>query len=88
MGRVLKVSVLPATVICMLLVPGVAFAGGKGGGGGHASGGSKPSENVSLNYGKVEHTYSQQSASKKSGTSKSKPQQYMKYEMNNVYISR
>lgn len=87
MVKVLKASVLAATVISMLLVPSVAFAGGKGGGG-HASASNKPSENTSLNYGKVEHTYSQQSASKKSGTGKNKSQQYMKYEMKDVYISR
>ena len=87
MITVLKAGVLPAALISTLLVSSIAFAGGKGGGG-HASATNKPSENMTLNYGKVEHTYSQQSASKKSGTGKSKPQQYMKYEMEDVYISR
>lgn len=59
--------VVTATVLAMTL-PGGAFAGGKGGGGG------KPSENMSLNYNKVEHTYSQQSSSKKTGSKTGKAQ--------------
>jgi len=59
--------VVTATVLAMTL-PGVALAGGKGGGGG------KPSESMSLNYSKVEHTYSQQSASKKTGSKTGKTQ--------------
>lgn len=58
--------VVMATVLAMAL-PAVAFAGGKGGGG-------KPTENMSLNYSKVEHTYSQQSASKKPGSKTGKAQ--------------
>lgn len=73
-------------ILSVMAMPGAALAGGKGGGGGHSAG-SKPSESMTLNYGKIEHTYSQQSASKKSGTTKEKPQQYMKYEMHDVYIS-
>jgi type VI protein secretion system component Hcp len=36
-----------------------AMAGGKGGGG-HASSGQRPQENLSLNYGKVNQTYTAQ----------------------------
>lgn len=75
-----------AAILSVMAMPGAALAGGKGGGGGHSAG-SKPSESTTLNYGKVEHTYSQQSASKKTGTTKGKTQQYMKYEMHDVYIS-
>jgi type VI protein secretion system component Hcp len=82
--------VLAVATLFLLTMPAVAFAGGKGGGGSgnHTSSGGKPSENISLNYGKIEHSYTQQSASKKTGTTKGKRQQYLKYEMQNVYISR
>ena len=51
--------VLAATAAFVLLAPGIAFAGGKGGGGGKQAGSDRPTENSSLNYGKVEHTYAQ-----------------------------
>jgi hypothetical protein len=51
--------VLTVTAAFVLLAPGFAFAGGKGGGGGKQAGGDRPTENSSLNYGKVEHTYTQ-----------------------------
>jgi type VI protein secretion system component Hcp len=50
--------VLAVTAAFVLLAPGIAFAGGKGGGGKQA-GSDRPTENLSLNYGKVEHTYAQ-----------------------------
>lgn len=76
----------------------VAFAAGKGGGGGNHAGNNRPTENMTLNYTKIEHEYKPQkpdgtdataktSANKKTGTTKGKRQEYMKYEMNNVYIS-
>ncbi len=43
--------------ISVLLAPSFAFAGGKGGG--KQAGTNRPTENTSLNYGKVEHTYIQ-----------------------------
>ena len=55
--------------LLLITMPGLALAGGKGGGGGPTGG--KSSENMTLNYGKVEHTYIQQSAPKKTGTTKS-----------------
>jgi type VI protein secretion system component Hcp len=51
-----------------MALPGSAFAGGK------SRGGGTPSESMSLNYGKVEHTYSQQGASKKTGSKTGKAQ--------------
>ena len=67
-----KQIILTAIVLTAAL-PAAAFAGDKGSGS-HAAGGSKPSENMSLNYTKIEHTYTQQSASKKNsgGTGKTK----------------
>lgn len=62
--------VLAVTALFALLAPSVAFAGGKGGGGNHAGNGSKPSESMSLNYGKIEHTYSAQKGT--SGTKSGK----------------
>jgi hypothetical protein len=44
------------TTISILLTPGFAIAGGKGGGAKQA-GTTKPTENTSLNYGKIEATY-------------------------------
>jgi hypothetical protein len=58
-----KQIILTAIVLTAAL-PGAAFAGDNGSGS-HAAGGSKPSENMSLNYTKIEHNYTQQSASKK-----------------------
>jgi hypothetical protein len=51
--------VLTVTAVFVLLAPGIAFAGGKGGSGGKQAGSDRPTENLSLNYGKVEHTYTQ-----------------------------
>jgi hypothetical protein len=42
---------------------------------------------MSLNNGKIEHTYTQQSASKKAGTTKVKKQPYMKYELKDIGVS-
>jgi type VI protein secretion system component Hcp len=59
--------VLAVTALFLLLASGHAFAGGKGGGGGGKQAGSdRPKESISLNYGKVEQTYTQQSKSKAS----------------------
>lgn len=66
-----QIGTITVAALFTLTVP--AFAGSKGGGGNHA-GGTKPSENMSLNYSKVEHTYSQQSASKKTGSKTGKAQ--------------
>ncbi len=53
------------TALALAITP--AMAGGKGGGGGQASS-SHPQESMSLNYGKIEHTYTQ----KKTGATKVK----------------
>ena len=68
-----------------MALPTAAFAGSKGGG--HASGGNKPSESISQNYGKIEQTYTKQSTSKKTGTTKGKTQPYLKYELRDVGVS-
>jgi hypothetical protein len=80
--------VLSVAAVFVFAMPGAAMAGGRsdGGGGGNV-GASKPSENMSLNYGKIEHTYSQQSASKKTGTTKVKKQPYIKYELKDGGVS-
>jgi hypothetical protein len=50
-----------------------AIAGGKGGGG-HASASTHPQESVTLNYGKIEHSYQQQRVSgSKTGPARSGP---------------
>jgi type VI protein secretion system component Hcp len=54
------------TTVIVLLASGIAFAGGKGGSGGKQAGSDRPKESISLNYGKVEQTYTQQSKSKAS----------------------
>ena len=59
--------VLAVTALFLVLAPAAAFAGGKGGGGGGKQAGSdRPKESISLNYGKVEQTYTQRSKSKAS----------------------
>ncbi len=45
-----------------------AMAGGKGGGGAHVS--NQAQESISLNYGKVQHTYTQRDASTGQATGK------------------
>jgi type VI protein secretion system component Hcp len=56
--------------VLTVAVSGQALAGGKGGGGGGGRVSSDgPKGNISLNYGKIEHTYKPQSAD---GTSASK----------------
>lgn len=81
--------VLSVVTLVVLAMPGAAIAGGRrdGGGGGNFVGTAKPSENMSLNNGKIEHTYTQQSASKKTGTTKVKKQPYIKYELKDVGVS-
>jgi type VI protein secretion system component Hcp len=79
---------LSVATLFVLATPGAAIAGGKGGsGGGNHAGNTKPSENMSLNYGKTEHTYTQQTASKKTGTTKVKKQPYIRYELKDVGVS-
>jgi hypothetical protein len=54
--------------ISVVLAPSFAFAGGKSGA--KQAGTDRPTESTSLNYGKVEHTYTQKSkASPSSGGS-------------------
>ena len=78
---------LSVAILLVLATLGAATAGGKGGSGGNHAGNTKPSENMSLNNGKTEHTYTQQTASKKTGTTKLKKQPYMKYELKDVGVS-
>ncbi len=59
--------VLAVTALFVVLAPVATFAGGKGsGGGGKQTGSDRPKESTSLNYGKVEQNYTQQSKSKAS----------------------
>ena len=46
--------------VALAFVSTPALAGGKGGGGGHASSSAHPSESVTLSYGKINQTYTQQ----------------------------
>ena len=69
--RALHEAFIIVTVLTVA-VSGQALAGGKGGGGGGGGGrvsNDGPKGNISLNYGKIEHTYKPQSAD---GTSASK----------------
>ena len=69
--RALHETFIIVTVLTVA-VSGQALAGGKGGGGGGGGGrvsNDGPKGNISLNYGKIEHTYKPQSAD---GTSASK----------------
>jgi len=51
-------------IVSVLLAPSLTFAGGKGGGGGgKQTGANKPTENATLNYGKVEPSYSMKNKS-------------------------
>jgi type VI protein secretion system component Hcp len=52
-------------IMALALATTPVFAGGKGGGG-HASN-QNPKESTSFNYGKIEHTYTQQKRSDGSG---------------------
>ena len=57
--RALHEAFIIATVLTVA-VSGQALAGGKGGGGGGGGGrvsNDGPKGNISLNYGKIEHTY-------------------------------
>jgi type VI protein secretion system component Hcp len=66
--RALHEAFIIVTVLTVA-VSGQALAGGKGGGGGGRASNDGPKGNISLNYGKIEHTYKPQSAD---GTSASK----------------
>ena len=46
--------------VALAVASTTAMAGGKGGGGRHVSSSEHPSEGVTLNYGKVNQTYTQQ----------------------------
>lgn len=59
--------------IAVALVSAPAMAGGKGGGG-HASSGPRPQENLSLNYGKVNQTYTAQPRDAATGQASGKRQ--------------
>jgi type VI protein secretion system component Hcp len=54
-------------VMALALATTPVFAGGKGGGGGGHATNQSPKESTSFNYGKIEHTYTQQKRSDGSG---------------------
>lgn len=54
----MRTSVIIGMALALAITP--AIAGGKNGGGGNASTQNHPQESLSLSYGKVEHTYTQQ----------------------------
>ncbi len=60
-----------ATALALVFAP--AMAGGKGGGG-HVSSGPRPQENLSLNYGKVNQTYTVQRRDAATGQASGKRQ--------------
>ncbi len=51
-----------AVMVLTVAASGQALAGGKGGGGGGQVSGDGPKGDISLNYGKIEHTYTPQKA--------------------------
>jgi type VI protein secretion system component Hcp len=56
---------LAVTVLFVGLAPNLAFAGGKGGGGsGKPAGKDRPTESVTLTYGKIEQNYTQKNNAK------------------------
>ena len=59
--RALYEAIIAVTVFTVA-ASGQALAGGKGGGGGGQVSGDGPKGNISLNYGKIEHTYTPQKA--------------------------
>ena len=74
-------STITIVAVALALASTGAMAGGRGGGGGHASS-SHPSESVTLNYGKVNQTYTQQhrdlASGKASGKRQYKPIHFVK----------
>jgi type VI protein secretion system component Hcp len=54
----MRAYVIIGTVLALAITP--AVAGGKSGGGAHTSTQNHPQETMSLSYGKIEHTYTQQ----------------------------
>jgi type VI protein secretion system component Hcp len=60
--RALHKAMIAVTVLTVA-ISGQALAGGKGGGGGGGrASGDGPKSNISLNYGKIEHSYTPQKA--------------------------
>jgi len=65
----MRAYVIIGAALALAITP--AVAGGKGGGGGHASATQdRPQESISLSYGKTEHTYTQQKASRDAASGK------------------
>jgi type VI protein secretion system component Hcp len=56
----MRACVIVGATLALAISP--AMAGGKSGGG-HSATQDHPQESISLNYGKVEHTYTQQKSS-------------------------
>ena len=56
----MRAFVIVGAALALAITP--AVAGGKSGGGGNAATQNHPQESISLSYGKVEHTYTQQKA--------------------------
>jgi type VI protein secretion system component Hcp len=54
----MRAYVIIGATLALAITP--AIAGDKSGGGGHTATQNHPQENISLSYGKVEHTYTQQ----------------------------
>ena len=66
----MRAYVIVGAALALAITP--AMAGGKSGGGGHATNQNHPQENISLSYGKTEHTYTEQKASRDAASGKAR----------------